>query len=228
MTITPSVLIRAAGAAAIAAGAIFIAVQINHPPMDVSSVNSVEWQIRFTAKLVMCGLVLAGITGMYLIQVREMGVLGLVGYLLLGAFYVLEAGVEFTGGYVIPALSDVSPRFVNDVLAVSFGDTASGDIGHLQTAFALAGFFYIVGGLVFGIALFRAGVLARWAAALLAVANLSTIALAALPDSFNRPLAVPNGIAMIGLGYSLWRTSRTSSTDPTPSPAAFQRAGMSQ
>jgi hypothetical protein len=215
MTITPTALSRAAGAAAVAAGAIFIAVQINHPPMDVSSVNSAEWQIRFTAKLVMCGLALAGITGMYLIQVREIGVLGLVGYLLLGAFYVLEAGVEFTGGYVIPALSDVSPRFVNDVLAVSIGDAASGDIGHLQTAFALAGFFYIVGGLVFGIALFRTGVLARWAAALLAVANLSTIALAALPDAFNRPLAVPNGIAMIGLGYSLWRTGPARSTEPT-------------
>jgi hypothetical protein len=225
MTVTPSVLVRAAGAAAIAAGAIFIAVQINHPAMDVSSVNSAEWQIRFTAKLVMCGLVLAGITGMYLIQVREMGVLGLVGYLLLGAFYVLEAGVEFTGGYVIPALSDVSPRFVNDVLAVSIGNTASGDIGHLQTAFALAGFFYIVGGVVFGIALFRAGVLARWAALLLAAANLSTIALAALPDSFNRPLAVPNGIAMIGLGYSLWRTTRSSSTDATPAtPLSSARA----
>jgi hypothetical protein len=211
MTVTPTALIRASGAAAVAAGLIFIAVQINHPPMDVSSVNSTEWQIRFTAKLVMCGLVLAGITGMYLIQVRQIGVLGLIGYLMLGTFYVLEAGVEFTGGYVIPALSDVSPRFVNDVLAVSFGNSASGDIGQLKTAFAVAGFFYIVGGLVFGIALFRAGVLARWAAALLALANVSTMALAALPDSFNRPLAIPNGIATIGLGYSLWRTTLRSS-----------------
>jgi hypothetical protein len=212
MTITPTALTRAAGAAAIAGGLIFIAVQINHPPMDVSSVNSAEWQIRFTAKLVMCGLLLAGITGMYLIQVRDIGVLGLVGYLLLGAFYVLEAGVEFTGGYVLPALSDVSPGFVNDVLAVSTGDSASGDVGDLKTAFAIAGFFYVVGGLVFGIALFRTAVVARWAAALLALSTVSTLALAALPDSFNRPFAVPNGIAMIGLGYSLWRTTRTNST----------------
>ena len=40
----------------------------------------------------------------------------------------------------------------------------------------------MLGGLVFGIALFRAGVLARWAAVLLAVATVGTAALAVLPD----------------------------------------------
>ena len=30
-----------------------------------------------------------------------------------------------------------------------------------------------------------------------------------LPDAFYRFLAFPNGIAMIGLGYSLWRIART-------------------
>ena len=29
--------------------------------------------------------------------------------------------------------------------------------------------------------------------------------LAVLPESFNRPMAVPVGIALIGLGVSLWR-----------------------
>jgi hypothetical protein len=33
-----------------------------------------------------------------------------------------------------------------------------------------------------------------------------------MPDAFYRLLAVPNGIAMIGLGYSLWRTTRTITT----------------
>ena len=33
----------------------------------------------------------------------------------------------------------------------------------------------------------------------------ATAALAVLPESFNRPLAVPTGIALIGLGVSLWR-----------------------
>lgn len=203
MTVTIPGLTRAAGLCAVAAGLIFIVVQINHPPMDVSSVTSTEWEIRFTAKLVMCGLALAGITGMYLVQVRQIGVLGLIGYLLLGAFYVLEAGVEFMGGFVLPALADDSPGYVNDVLAASTGGSASGDIGLLQTAFAVVGVCYIGGGLVFGVALFRAGVLARWAALLLAASTVSTVALTVLPESFNRPLAVPMGIALVGLGLSL-------------------------
>ena len=61
----------------------------------------------------------------------------------------------------------------------------------MQTAFALMGVCYLVGGVLFGLALFRARVLARWAAGLLAVGTLATLALHVLPHSFERPLAVP-------------------------------------
>ena len=38
-----------------------------------------------------------------------------------------------------------------------------------------------------------------------------------MPDAFYRFLAFPNGIAMVALGYSLWRTARTDTTTlPTP------------
>jgi hypothetical protein len=74
-----------------------------------------------------------------------------------------------------------------------------------------------VGGLIFGIALFRARVLARWAAALLAVATVATLALADLPASFDRPFAVPTSVALTGLGVSLWRDQRQ--TAPTAASA---------
>ena len=44
-----------------------------------------------------------------------------------------------------------------------------------------------------------------WASALLAVATISTLALAVLPEAFNRPFAIPTGIALMGLGWSAWR-----------------------
>jgi hypothetical protein len=75
----------------------------------------------------------------------------------------------------------------------------------MQVVLNVAGAGYILGGLLFGIALFRTGVLPRWAAALLAVSTVSTAALAFLPEAFNRPFAVPEGIALIGLGVALWR-----------------------
>jgi hypothetical protein len=67
---------------------------------------------------------------------------------------------------------------------------------------------FLAGGLVFGVALYRAHVLARWACALLAVGGLVTAALSLMPDALYRLLALPNGIALIALGYSLWRSQR--------------------
>lgn len=216
MTVTPASLTRAAGLAAAAAGLIFIAVQINHPPMEVASVTSAEWALRNTAKVVMAALALAGITGMYLHQVRQAGVLGLVGYLLFSAGFLVIGDIAFVAGYVLPSLADTAPAYVGDVLAAAVGETPTGDIGLMQAAFLASAVGYMLGGLVFGIALFRARVLARWAAALLAVGTAATVALAVLPESFERPFAVPTGVALIGLGVSLWRDRRDPARTAAP------------
>ena len=219
MAITATTLSRSAGVAAAAAGLIFIGVQINHPPLDVSSVTTTEWAVRNSLKVLMAALALTGITGMYLLQVKKSGVLGLVGYLLFGAGYLVIMSIAFIAAYVLPSLADTAPGYVNDVLAVADGRAATGDIGLLQAAFRVEGFGYLAGGLIFGIALYRARVLARWAAALLAIGTFATIAIPLLPQSFERPLAYPTGVALIGLGYSLWRTARTETTETTPRPA---------
>lgn len=109
----------------------------------------------------MGALALAGITGIYLRQVRQMRVLGLVGFFLFAAGYLLLFATEVIAALVLPALTDKAPGFVNDVVVASAGGTATGDIGHLQILFNLTGACYILGGLIFGIALFRARVLAR-------------------------------------------------------------------
>ena len=215
MTITTTGLTRAAGVSAAVAGALFIAVQINHPPMDVSSVATTEWVVRNSAKVAMGALALVGITGIYLRQVRQVGMLGLVGYLLFGAGYLLMFSTEVISAYVLPGLVNVAPGYVNDILTAAAGGTPEGDIGAMKAVLAVTGVGYMVGGLVFGIALFRARILARWAAALLAVGTVATASLAVLPESFNRPMAVPVGIALIGLGVSLWRDQRTQ-TPQTP------------
>jgi hypothetical protein len=208
MNITATGLTKAAAAAAAVAGSIFIAVQINHPATDTFTTETTEWVARCSAKAVMAALALAGITGIYLRQHRKAGLLGLVGYLVFAAGYLAMFSVEVIAAVVLPNLVDTEPGFVNDVVVAAAGGTPNGDIGALQTLFNLMGAGYILGGLLFGIALFRTGVLARWAAALLAVSTVGTAALAVLPDSFNRPFAVPEGIALIALGVSLWRNPR--------------------
>jgi hypothetical protein len=215
MTVTPTALTRAAGAAAVAAGAIFIGVQIGHPELDATSITTTNVYVRDQLKVLMCGLALVGITGMYLSQVRRNGVLGLVGYVVFAAGYLGIMCVTFAAAYIMPEVAKTNPGYVDDVIAVNTGrGTVEGDIGALQTVIQVQGFAWLVGGLLFGIALYRANVLARWAAALLAVGGLASAALSLMPDAFYRLLAFPNAIAMIGLGYSLWRTTRTSSTMP--------------
>lgn len=208
MQISSSALTKAAGAAAVAAGAIFVLVQVGHPPADSFTTETAAWVARSTAKVVMTVLALAGIAGMYLRQHREAGVLGLLGYLVFSVGYLGMFGTEVVAATVLPNLTETQPGFVNDVVTAAVGGTPAGDIGGLQVLFNVGGAGYILGGLIFGIALFRAGVLARWAAALLAVSTVATAALAVLPEAFNRPLAVPEGLALIGLGVSLWRHSR--------------------
>jgi hypothetical protein len=221
MTITPTALSRSAGVAAILAGLTFIGVQIGHPHLDVTSVNTVEWTLRNSAKAAFAALGLAGITGMYLRQVRQTGVLGLVGYLLLSGGYLLILGTSLIAGYVLPSLAQTDPAYVDAVLAAAAGGMPSSDIGNLHPALLVEGFAYLSGGLLFGIALFRARVLARWAAALLAVGAVLTAALPALSDSAYRLLAYPHAVALIGLGCSLWR-SRPSS-DAASAPGALDK-----
>src|SRR6185503_14943626 len=92
------------------------------------------------------------------------------------------------------------------------GGHATGDIGLMVSLIRVAGVGYLAGGLLFGIALFRARVLARWAAALLALGAVATLAIPLLPQVNFRLFAIPTGVALVGLGYSLWREQRTPST----------------
>ncbi len=214
MTITPTTLTRSAGVAAVAAGLIFIGVQINHPHLDATTITTTEVVVRNSLKVLMATLALVGITGMYLTQVKRMGRLGLAGYLLFGANYLVIMSTSFVAAYVLPSIAGSNASYVNDVLEAANGGRATGDIGLLQTVLHVEGGLFLSGGLVFGIALYRAGVLARWAAALLSVGGVVTAALTVMPDAFYRLLAFPNSVALIGLGCSLWLTTRTDTTAP--------------
>jgi hypothetical protein len=227
MTITPTGLTRASGGAAIAAGLVFIGVQINHPHLDPTSIATTEMLIRGSFKVVMAALAIAGITGMYLRQVKQVGVLGLVGWLMFSIGYLLIMGTAFVGAFVLPSVAGTDPAYVTHVLAAATGRGETGDIGHLQNVLVLQAVTYLGGGLIFGIALFRARVLPRWAAALLAVSGLLSGALTVMPDAFYRLLAFPNAIAMIALGYALWADTRTDPTAPASDGSSEFRDALS-
>lgn len=215
MTITPTTLTRAAAAAAMGGGLLFIAVQIKHPLLDAPFTTTTEFTVRFTAKIFMAVFSLIGITGIYLRHVQKIGVLGLIGYAFLSAGYLTILSVQIIGVFVLPDLAASQPGYVNDVLAVAHSGTPVGDVSRFQTLNNV-GITYIIGGVIFGIALFRARVLARWAAALMSVGAVATVATFQLPELGQRLFAIPVSVALIGLGYSLWREQRTTTTLPNP------------
>jgi hypothetical protein len=222
MTITTSTLTRAAGLSAVVGGLLFIAVQINHPLLNAPFTTTTEYAIRETMKIFMAVLSLVGITGIYLRQVRQTGVLGLIGYVVLGVGYLGILATQIVGVFVLPALAASQPGYVNDVLAVATSGTPVGDIGPLQILIKGGGFAYILGGIVFGIALFRANVLPRWAATLLSVGAASLLATFVLPELIQRLFAIPVSVALVALGYSLWRTARSRTATAASVPADSQ------
>jgi hypothetical protein len=227
MNITANRLTATAGLCAAAAGAIFIGVQINHPPADVAHVVTTEMAVRENAKALMTVLALIGFTGMFLRHRRQFGVLGLAGFSVLSVGFLAIFANQCIVAYVLPSVAHSDPSYVQAYLDAAMGQTPSGDIGHMQELFLASGIGYSLGGLLFGIALFRAGVLARWACALLAYGTISALALSVLPESFSRPFAVPTGVALIGLGVSLWRDQRRrSETLDVPATAWVAEPGV--
>jgi hypothetical protein len=217
---TASKFIRWAGILAMVAGIIFAGIQPIHPPDVLSSVTTGAWAIIQSLKLVMCLLFLIGIAGIYARQVEKAGRLGLAGFLLLSLSWWLQTGFVFAEAFILPRLATAAPAFVESFLGLANGSPGDMAIGALVPAYAVVGLLYMLGGLSFGIATLRAGILPRWPAALLAVAATVTPAAALLPHEYQRLVAIPVGLALAWLGYALWSERRGQAADPVPGPGS--------
>jgi hypothetical protein len=215
MKVTASNLIRWAGLSAMAAGIIFAGIQPIHPPDVLASVNTSTFIIITSLKTVMCLFGLFGIAGLYARQVEETGWLGLAGYLLLTIFYAVQMCYAFAEPLILPLLTTVAPTFVESVMAMSNGAAGPMNLGAFATIYSLVPVLYLLGLLLFGIALFRARILPRWAAGLLAFSGpLAIIMVALLPHQIERLAAMPMGFALAWLGYALWSERRELAVEP--------------
>ena len=209
MTITPTFLTRAAGLSAVAAGLLFIGVQVGHPYLDATTV---------TTRRLHGARVRQGADGRPVAHRHHRDV---------PAPDQADRSprprrVRAVRGRVPrrPQRAGDRPRRPADPRHHRAGlrqrradrrhrGTPTGDVGAIQTLNQVGGIVFLLGGFLFGIALFRAGVLARWAAAVLSVGAVATVLRAVLPGVNFRLFAIPIGVAMIGLGWSLWREQRS-------------------
>jgi hypothetical protein len=109
----------------------------------------------------------------------------------------------------LPPLATAAPQFIDSYLGVVNGLPGVMKIGALVPTYTALGILYVFGGMAFGIATFRAHVLPRLPAGLLAITALLTPAAAFIPHEFQRIVAgMPMGIAFAWLGYALWSEGR--------------------
>lgn len=210
MKTTTSNLIRWAGLAAMGTGILYIAIQAIHPLDIPSSVTTTRWAVVHYLSLVMDLLGLLGVTGLYARQAEKSGWLGLAGYLLFGLFWALDVAFHFIEAFVEPVVATEAPKFVAGLLGMVNGVPSEVSLGAIPGVYALDGVAgYVLGGLLFGIATFRAGILPRWAGGLLALGALLPLLLSSLVHHpFDRLFAVPVGFALAWLGYALWSERR--------------------
>ena len=215
MNITASKLIRWSGLSAMVAGTIFAVIQPIHTPDVLASVTTSAFIIITSFKTVMCIFGLFGIAGLYARQVEKTGWLGLAGYLLLTIFYAVQMCFAFAEPTLLPLLAPVAPTFVESVMGMSSGAGGPMNLGVFAVIFHIQSVLYLVGLLLFGIAIFRARILPRMAALLLAASGpLAGVMVALLPHQFARLAAMPMGFALIWLGFSLFFERREPVSEP--------------
>jgi len=221
MSITTSTLTRAAAGAAALAGLIYIVIQFIHPADVVASLSTQMWITVHVLSFGMAVLAMIGLTGIYLRQVQKFGLVGLIAYLMFGFFFVLQASFNFTEALIAPLVATAAPQLAVDIVGLFGRYPAVSDLGPLAALPQVGGLLYIVGALLFGISILRARVLSRGAGILLIVAAAVTpIAGALLPHALERMAAIPMGLALIWLGFSLWTNLHTAAV-----PVIVSRAG---
>lgn len=174
-------------------GTVFAGIQPIHPPDVLASVSTSAFIIITSLKTVM------------------------------SLFYAVQMCFSFVEPLILPLLTTVVPTFVESVLGMASGAAGPMNLGALATVYSLVSVLYLLGLLLFGIAIFRARILSRWAAGLLAFSGpLAIIMVMLLPHQIERLAAMPMGFALAWLGYALWSERRAPASEPVPGRASLE------
>jgi hypothetical protein len=211
MKITAPNLVRLAGLSALVGGICYVIVGLFHPANIPASVTTTSWELVHIAACAMSFFGLLGLTGLYARQVVKMGWIGLIGYISFSLWFVLIMGFSFVEAFILPRVATAVPSFVVAWMGMFNGPSGTFDLGVLPVLWSLSAPLYILGGLLFGVATFRARILPRPAGVLLALSTTLAPVAAFLPNATQPKTAILMGVALAWLGYSLMTERRPAS-----------------
>lgn len=215
--ISTAALMRLAGFSAILAGLGIIVMGMFHPANEPVFVTTPAWIIVhiFATSLGFFGVL--GLTGLYVRQVEKAGWLGLIGFLLFSAWLALVGMLSFVEAALLPQLASEFPPFVTGFLGMFTGTPGQVNLGALPLLWTISTPMLILGSLLFAIATFRARVLPRWGAAMLALGSLM-VPFSALvsTETAAKIIMVPMGLGLASMGYALLAERRAKSTVTVP------------
>ena len=191
-------LFRWSGLAAMVGGLLFVVAELlNLPTLNVETFSetatTMSFAIQQLAFLLGAVFVLLGLCGLYVRQSEAAGALGLIGFLVAFLGTVLIGGLGWAGTFVVPALADVAPEFL--------------DVGP-PPGFFLTLITFGVGWLLFGIATLLARVYPRTPTILLLIG--AVIAVFPLPFT-----VIVLAIAVAWLGFALFTGGEASAEQPS-------------
>lgn len=203
---------RISSLGALATGGSFLLIQLLHPAQSLEAVVTPLWVGVHTLTLAMAVFGLVALAGLWRVQQQEAGWLGVVGLTLFGGFLLLTFALVFVELAVLPTLAVRDPAWVLGVLGLPEGKGSPVGLGILPAVASLSGVFYMLGGLAFGLATFRARVLSRMAGLVFGLGAASALVFAFLPHTVERLAAIPLSVGWILMGLSLRKHRQPAST----------------
>jgi len=215
--ISTTALMRLAGFFAMLGGLGFIVTGMFHPPNEPAYVTTSTWIIVHIFATSMGYFGVLGMVGLYARQVEKAGWLGLIGFLLFSGWMALQMPFSSFEAVILPHLASELPPYVVGWLGMFRGIPSPVDLGALPTIWNISTPMLILGALLFAIATFRAGILPRWAAGLLALGCLMIPVAALLPTPLQaKIIMIPIGLGMTWMGYALFSERQVPVKDPCP------------
>lgn len=187
------------GIANVGAGVLVIPFLIIHSARDPSSVLGTPYTAVHMLGVISTILTLFGLLGLYALHVEHTGWVALIGFVLAFVGTTLRGAVAFFDGFMIPVLATHAPHLLDNIRHTIFV------AGPMVAMFPLTSITFILGFVLFGIALVRTDILPRWGSRLLLYgAPLLGLGPISAPIIVPTVGAIVFGSGQMWLGYVLW------------------------